>query len=153
MAKKATAADAQLIMQLYDLRREAEMRRARNWWVGGFWPRSADDFSKVAFTPGTQENNWLRQVTGYWSMAAAFVQQGALNADLFLQPAVSGEMFIVFAKVQPFLKELREKAGDPHMFENIEKVIMGSKFGRERLKFIVKRVEMMREKMTAAKAS
>ncbi len=153
MAKKATAADAQLIMQLYDLRREAEMRKARNWWFTGFWPRNADDFTKVAFTPGTQENNWLRQVTGYWSMAAAFVLQGALNADLFLQPAVSGEMFIVFAKVQPFLKDLREKAGDPHMFENIEKVIMSSKFGRERIKFILKRVETMREKIAAAKAS
>ena len=153
MAKKATAADAQLIMQLYDLRREAEMRKARNWWFTGFWPLNADDFTKVAFTPGTQENNWLRQVSGYWSMAAAFVLQGALNADLFLQPAVSGEMFIVFAKVQPFLKELREKTGDPHIFENIEKVIMSSKFGRERIKFIVKRVETMREKVAAAKAS
>src|SRR6202162_1286397 len=129
MAKKATAADAQLIMQLYDLRREAEMRRARNWWVGGFWPRSADDFSKVAFTPGTQENNWLRQVTGYWSMAAAFVLQGALNEELFIQPAVSGEMFVLFAKVHPFLKELREKTGDPEMFGNIEKVINGSEDG------------------------
>lgn len=153
MAKKATAADAQLILQLYDLRREAEMRKARNWWFTGFWPRTADDFMKVAFAPGSQENNWLRQVTGYWSMAAAFVLQGALNADLFLQPAVSGEMFIVFAKVQPFLKELREKAGDPHMFDNIEKVIASSKFGRERLKFMIKRVETMREKMAAAKVS
>ena len=147
MAKKATAADAQLIMQLYDLRREAEMRKARSWWFTGFWPRSADDFMKIAFTPGSQENNWLRQVSGYWSMAASFVLQGALNADLFLQPAVSGEMFIVFAKVYPFLKELREKAGDPHMFGTIEQVINSSKFGRERLKFMVKRVEMMREKM------
>ena len=153
MAKKATSADAQLILQLYDLRREAEMRKARNWWFTTFWPRSADDFMKVGFSSGTQENNWLRQVSGYWSMAASFVLHGALNADLFLQPAVSGEMFIVFAKVQPFLKELREKAGDPHMFASIEKVIMSSKFGRDRLKFMLKRVEMMREKMVAAKAS
>ena len=153
MSKKATSADAQLILQLYDLRREAEMRKARNWWVNEFWPRSAEDFMKVAFTPGSQENNWLRQVTGYWSMAASFVLQGALNAELFLQPAVSGEMFIVFAKIQPFLKELREKAGDQHMFANIEKAIMSSKFGRERMKFISKRVEMMREKVAAAKAS
>jgi len=153
MAKKATAADAQLIMQLYDFRREAEMRKARSWWFTGFWPRNADDFNKVAFTPGTQENNWLRQVSGYWSMAAAFVLQGALNADLFLQPAVSGEMFIMFAKVQPFLKELREKADDPALFGAVEKVIMSSKWGRERLKFMIKRVEMMREKMAAAKAS
>lgn len=152
MSKKATSADAQLILQLYDLRREAEMRKARNWWVAEFWPRSAEDFMKVAFTPGSEENNWLRQVSGYWSMAASFVLQGALNADLFLQPAVSGEMFIVFAKVQPFLKDLREKAGDSHMFANIEKVIMSSKFGRERIKFMSKRVEMMREKVAAAKA-
>jgi hypothetical protein len=147
MAKKATAADAQLIMQLYDLRREPEMRKARNWWFVGFWPRSADDFMKIAFAPGSPENNWLRQVSGYWSMAASFVLQGALNAELFLQPAVSGEMFIVFAKVYPFLKELREKAGDPQMFGTIEKVINSSKYGRERFKFMLKRVETMREKM------
>ena len=153
MAKKATATDAQLIMQLYDLRREAEMRKARSWWFTGFWPKTADDFMKVSSTPGSPENNWLRQVAGYWSMAASFVLHGALNAELFLQPAVSGEMFIVFAKVQPFLKELREKAGDPQMFGNIEKVIMGSKYGRERLKFMSKRVETMREKMASAKAS
>ncbi|MGA2021297.1 MAG: hypothetical protein ABSH02_11960 [Candidatus Sulfotelmatobacter sp.] len=153
MPKKATPADAELIMQLYDLRREAEMRKARNWWFTGFWPRSADDFLKIAFAPGTPENNWLRQVSGYWSMAASFVLQGALNADLFIQPAVSGEMFIMFAKVQPFLKELREKAGDPEMFGTIEKVIMSSKYGRERFKFMLKRVEMMRERIALAKAS
>ena len=153
MSKKATAADAQLIMQLYDLRREAEMRKARSWWLGEFWPQSADDFTKVVGATGSQENNWLRQVGGYWSMAASFVLQGALNEDLFLQPAVSGEMYFVFAKIQPFLGELREKAGDQHMFANIEKVIISSKFGRERIKFISKRVEMMREKVAAAKAS
>jgi hypothetical protein len=146
MPKKATAADAQLILQLYDLRREAEMRKARNWWVNGFWPESADDFMKIAGAMGSQENNWLRQVSGYWSMAAAFVLQGALNEELFIQPAVSGEMFLVFGKVQPFLKELREKMGDPHMLENIEKVITGSKFGRERLKLTLKRLQTTREK-------
>src|SRR6266852_9039297 len=89
MAKKATPKDAELIMQLYDLRREPEMRKARHWWLAEFWPDSADDFIKIASTLGTQENNWLRQVGGYWAMAAAFVSSGALNVDLFLQPAVS----------------------------------------------------------------
>jgi hypothetical protein len=153
MSKKATATDAQLIMQLYDLRREPEMRKARSWWLGEFWPQNADDMLKVVGATGTQENNWLRQVGGYWSMAAAFVLQGALNEELFIQPAVSGEMVFVFAKVQPFLKELREKIGDPQMFENIEKVITGSKFGRERLKLTLKRVETLREKRGLAKAS
>ena len=153
MAKKPTASDAQLILQLYDLRREAEMRKARNWWFVQFWPKTADDFMEIVFASGSQENNWLRQVSGYWSMAASFVLHGALSEELFLQPAVSGEMFIVFAKVHPFLKELREKAGDPHMFGVIEKVIMRSKFGRERLKFMLKRVETMRERVASAKAA
>jgi hypothetical protein len=153
MSKKATAIDAQLIMQLYDLRREAEMRKARNWWVTGFWPESADDFMKIGGAMGSQENNWLRQVSGYWSMAAGFVLQGALSEELFIQPAVSGEMFLIFAKVQPFLKELREKMADPHVFENIEKVITGSKFGRERLKLTLKRVQTTREKRAQGKTS
>ena len=153
MSKKATATDAQLILQLYDLRREAEMRKARSWWFVQFWPKNADDFMKIAFAPGSEENNWLRQVHGYWSMAASFVLHGALSSDLFLQPAVSGEMFIIFAKVHPFLKELREKAGDPEMFGAIEKVIMSSKYGRDRFKFMLKRVEMMREKMAGSKAA
>jgi hypothetical protein len=153
MPKKATATDAQLIMQLYDLRREAEMRKARNWWIGEFWPQSADDFVKVAGAAGAKENDWLRQVSGYWSMAASFVLHGALSEQLFIQPAVSGEMFLLFAKVHPFLKELREKTGDPHLFGNIEKVITGSRFGRERLKLSLKRVEMIREKRMAAKVS
>ena len=152
MSKKPTATDAQLIMQLYDLRREAEIRKERSWWLGEFWPQSADDFMKIAGAMGSQENNWLRQVGGYWSMAASFVLQGALNEELFIQPAVSGEMFFVFAKVHPFLKELREKIGDPQLFGNIEKVITKSKFGRERLKFTLKRIEMQRGKR-AAKAS
>jgi hypothetical protein len=153
MAKKATTSDAHLILELYDLRREAEMRKARNWWAGEFFPQSADEFMKVAFAMGSQENNWLRQVGGYWGMAASFVLQGVLNEELFLQPAFSGEMFFMFAKVHPFLKELREKSGDPNMFLNIEKVIMHSKWGRQRLQFVLKRVEMMRQKRMELKAS
>jgi len=153
MPKKPTAADAQLILQLYDLRREPEMRKARNWWVVDFWPQNTDDFMKIAGAMGSQENNWLRQVGGYWSMAASFVLHGALSEELFIQPAVSGEMFLIFAKVHPFLKELREKTGDPQMFANIEKVVTNSKFARERLKLTLKRVETMREKWSMAKAS
>jgi len=145
MAKKPSATDAGLILQLYDLRREAEMRKARNWVLTEFSPRSADDFIKVAMALGSQENNWMRQVWGYWSMAAAFVLQGALSEELFLRPAVSGEMFVMFGKVYPFLKELRERLGDPEAFVDIEAVIMRTKWGRERLKFIVKRIETWRE--------
>jgi hypothetical protein len=153
MGKKATPMDAQLILHLYELRREAEMRKARSWWLGEFWPENADDFLKVQSNLGSQENNWLRQVAGYWSMAASFVLQGALNEEMFIQPAVSGEMYFLFAKVHPFLKELREKMGDPNFFGNIEKAINHSKFGRDRLQFTLKRVAMMREKRAAAKGN
>jgi hypothetical protein len=146
MAKKPTAADAELILKLYDLRRESEMRKARSWWLNEFWPQNADDFAKIARAMGSQENNWLRQVGGYWSMAASFVLQGVLNEELFIQPAVSGEMYFLLAKVHPFLEELREKMGDPHLFGNIEKVITKSKFGRERLKFTLNRVEAISQK-------
>ncbi len=153
MSKKPTTADAHLILQLYDLRREAEMRKARNWWVTEFFPQSADEFLKIASAMGTQENDWLRQVGGYWSLAASFVLQGVLNEDLFLQPAFSGEMFLIFAKIHPFLKELREKIGDPEMFKNIEKAITHTKWGRDRLQFVLKRVETMRQKRAERKTS
>jgi hypothetical protein len=149
MAKKATAKDAELIIQLYDLRREPEMRKARNWWMGEFWPENADDFMKVASSTGTQENNWLRQVAGYWSMAAAFVLSGALNADLFLQPSISGEMYFIFAKIQPFIGEVRAKIGDPNSFRNLETVIRSTKFGRDRLEFTLGRVNQMKERRAA----
>jgi hypothetical protein len=147
MAKKATAEDAQLILKLYDLRREPELRKARHWWLVEFSPRSADDFMNVAWAIGTQENNWLRQVTSYWGMAASLVRQGVLNEELFLRPSVSGEMFVIFAKVHPFLAELRKQTEDPEPFLDMEKVIMNTKWGRERLKFILKRIQIMRERM------
>ena len=146
MSKKPTATDAQLILQLYDLRREAEMRKARNWWVVEFWPQSTDDFMKIMGTLGSQENNWLRQGASYWGMAASLVRQGVLDEELFLRPACSGEMFFIFAKVYPFLTELREKLADQEVFLDVEKVVTGTKWGRERLKFILTRIEAMREK-------
>jgi len=141
MAKKATPHDAALIMKLYDLRREAEMRKARNWLTTEFWPQSADEFIKVVNSFPSQENAWLRQVGGYWDMAAAFVLQGALNEELFLQPGCSGEMFFIFAKVYPFLKEFREKTNNPDAFTNIEKVATGSKTARKRLERVSKNVQ------------
>jgi hypothetical protein len=147
MSKRANAADAQLILKLYELRREPEMRKARNWWFNDFWPNNADDFLKVAWAMGSEENNWLRQVSGYWGMTASWVLQGALSEELFLRPSSSGEMFVMFGKVHPFIKDLREKLGDPEAFLDIEKVITNTKWGRERLKFISKRIETWREKM------
>jgi hypothetical protein len=151
MSITPTTADAELIMKLYDLRREAELRKARNWWIG-FWPESADDILKIATALGTQENAWMRQVGGYWEMAASFVLHGTLNRELFLEPSFSGEMFVVFGKVEPFLKELREKMQNPAIFANVEKLIATSEGAPERLKQTQQRMAMMR-KAAQAKAA
>src|SRR5271169_3188341 len=145
MAKKATAHDAELIMKLYDLRREAEMRKARSWFTAEFWPQSAAELIKVASAFPSQENAWIRQVGGYWDMAASFVLHGALSEELFLQPGCSGEMFFIFAKVYPFLKEFREKTNNPDAFANIEKVATGSKLARRRLERVPKNIENRRK--------
>jgi hypothetical protein len=154
MAKKPTAADAELILKLYDLRREAEIRKARNWWLINFWPESAEDFMKVGMAMGTQENNWLRQVSGYWNLAASLVEHGSLSRDLFLEPSFSGEMFVIYAKVRPFLKDLREKMKNPRIFANVENLINSTKQSREFLKTMEGNLANMR-KMRAemAKAS
>jgi hypothetical protein len=157
MSTKATAADAELIIKLYDLRREAEMRKARNWWLTTFWPESVDDIAKIGMAMGTQENNWLRQVGGYWEMAAAMVLHGALNEDLFLELGFSGEMFFFFTKVYPFLPELRERFKSPNMFGNVEKLINRSEKGREIFKQYQERLaarkQAMKESAAKAKAS
>jgi len=145
MAKKATPHDAQLIMQLYDLRREAEMRKARNWLTVEFWPQNADEFIKVASSFPSQENAWLRQVGGYWDMAASFVLQGALNEELFLQPGCSGEMFFLLGKIYPFLKEFREKTNSPEAFVNMERLATSSKTGRKRLERNIMRFAQRRK--------
>jgi hypothetical protein len=145
MPKKPTIDDARLILELYDLRREAEMRKARHWWVATFWPKCADDFVKVATAMGTEENNWLRQVGGYWGIAVSFVLNGVLSEKLFFQVPFCGEMYFIFAKVRPFLPELREKMKNPHMFLTIEQAIMGSKVARPQFEQVEARVAAMRQ--------
>jgi hypothetical protein len=147
MPKKPTPADAELILKLYDLRREAEIRKARNWWFVNFSPENADDVLKVAQAMGTQENAWLRQVASYWDLAASLVVHGALDETLFLEPAFSGEMFLIFAKLHPFLKEVREKMQNPGMLANVENVIKKSKASQERLKLVEQRMAARRKQM------
>ena len=144
MSPTPSAADAELILKLYDLRREAELRKARSWWLG-FWPEKAEDVVKIATAAGTQENAWFRQVSGYWEMAAALVLHGTVHRDLFLEPSISGEMFFIFAKIHPFLEEVRQKLRSPAAFGNVERLIMTSVGGPERLKQVQERQARMRK--------
>lgn len=149
MPQKPTVEQARLILELYNLRREPEMRKARQWWLTTFWPTCADDFLKVSMDFGSQENNWLRQVGGYWGIATTFVLNGLISDKLFFEPAFCGELYFIFAKVRPFLKELREKAKNPDLFLLSEKAIYGSKLGRAQFEKVEARVNTLRPKRGA----
>ena len=149
MAQKPTVEQARLILELYNLRREPEIRKAREWWLTTFWPTCADDFIKVAMDFGSQENNWLRQVGSYWGIATTFVLNGLINEKLFFEPSFCGELYFIFAKVRPFLKEIREKAKNPDLFLLSEKAIYGSKLGLAQFEKVEARVNMLRPKQGA----
>src|SRR6266704_756464 len=145
MAKKPTADDARLILELYDLRREPELRKARQWWLITFWPKNADEFVKVATAMGSEENHWLRQVGSYWGIAVSFVLNGVVSEQLFFQLAFCGELYFIFAKVRPFLTALREKMNNPDLFLTMEKAILGSKVARTQFERVESRVAAMRQ--------
>ena len=145
MRNNSVAQDARLIVQLDRLREEAEMRKARRWWRDEFCPRTAADYLKIEMAHGCPQNKWLRQVVTYWGMAASFVLDGTLSEKAFLRPDFSDEMFAVFAKVQPFLKQLRARTQNPEFMMNVEQVILNSKEARERLREASKRINTRRK--------
>lgn len=120
---------ADLILKLYDLRREATMRKARDWFFM-FNPQSAQDYMATMMDP--EVGGYLRMVASYWDMAAAMVNHGAIDADLFNDTV--GEHMLVFAKIEPFLAELREMWQEPKSFYHLEKVILDKPGGAEKLK-------------------
>jgi hypothetical protein len=137
--------DSRLIVQLDRLRADSEMREARRWWREEFWPRSAAHYLRVEMAHGSPQMKSLRQVVTYWGMAASFVLDGTLSEKTFLRPEFSAEMFAMFAKVQPFLKQLRERTHNPEFMANVEKVILNSREARERLRVAAKQNQMRRK--------
>jgi len=138
---------AELILKLYDLRRETKMREARNW-IFSFNPTSAEQYWQTMMDP--EVGGYLRMVTSYWDMAAAMVNHGAIDADLFNETA--GEHVMVFAKVQPFLAELREKFQNPDAFKNLERVILDAPNGAEKLAKTQEWLKTINEQIAAAQA-
>lgn len=137
----ATPADCQVVMQLYDLRREPEMRKARSWFAM-FDPQSVDELVRVVTAGGTDENRYFRMVTSYWEMAAAMVLHGAVNEGLFLD--TQGEMFFIFAKLAPHLQGYREKTQNPEAMKKMETLINKSDEAKKRLKAFSERISRMR---------
>lgn len=150
-SSNATPADAELVLKLYDLRREAKMREARDWFATSDF-KSYEDFTRIVFQFGAKENAYFRQVTGYWDMAAALVLHGALNPKLFFD--TQGEMWFVFSKIKPFLAQARQQMKAPQMLKNMEAVATGSPEGQQRVSDMEERLKMfaqMRAQQAAAK--
>ncbi len=145
---QATYQDAELVLKLYDLRREAVMRQARDF-VGNFNPSSFQELMAVVGMFGTKENAYVRQVYGYWEMVASLIVHGTLNAAL--AEDTLGEMYFVYAKIQPFLSQMRETMKSPEFLQNLQKVIEGTPEKRERLERMKERMAEF-AKMRAASA-
>lgn len=138
---KAESAD--LILKLYETRREPVMRNARSWMIT-FFPESADDVMRAIMNPDTSA--YYRMVMTYWDMAASFVNHGAIDEEMFTD--ANAEYFVLFAKIEPFLAELKETMGNPKMLANLEKLVMRQPNARERLQ---KSRESMKRVMEARK--
>jgi hypothetical protein len=121
------AKSAELILKLYELRREDVMRQARNWFFT-FNPDSAEDVTAAA---RGQHSAYYRMVTSYWDMACSFVNHGAIDEQMFLD--ANGEQNFVFAKVQPFIAEIREMSKNPTYLEHLEKLVMKQPEAEQRL--------------------
>jgi hypothetical protein len=147
MSSQPTAQDAELILKLYDLRREPVMREARAF-VAQFSPKSVDDLLAVAMAGNTKENAYVRQVTGYWAMAASLVNHGAINRELAL--ANYGEMFFVYAKLAPYVEAFREKMGSPDFCKHIQQLVESSEENKQRLAGMQKMQAEMAKRRAAA---
>lgn len=149
-SSKATAQDAELILKLYDLRREAVMRKARNFMATEFWPQNYDQFKAVLSAFGTEQNAWMRQVWTYWDMAAAMVLKGAINEDLFFE--TSGEPYFYYAKFKPFIDQTRKDFNSPEFMANLEKLVNKTPQAKDRVKRLEARIKARAAQMSAAKA-
>jgi len=126
--------DANLILKLYELRRETVMREARNWFFT-FNPTSVQDFFDVLMS---EHGGHYRMVVSYWDMAASMVNQGAIDEELF--NASGGEMIFIYAKIARFLPELRVVFGNQELLQNMETLV-------KRIPNIDEKIEQMNERM------
>jgi hypothetical protein len=135
------------ILRLYELRSEETMRKARDWFATGFHPESTQDILNVLVGEHSAK---FRMVASYWDMAAAFVVFGAINQDMF--NAINTEHVIVYAKLQPFLSELRAVPGiPPYLYlKHLEPVVQSIPDSEERIAVMRRYIKSRREPQTAA---
>jgi hypothetical protein len=137
----ATPVDsATLILKLFELRREPTLREARAWFLRDFNPQTLEEALTIA---GGPKNDWFRMVIGYWDMAASFVVHGAIDAEMFR--AANTEMVATFAKIQPFIDDVRRISKIPEFAANIQQVIAGQKGGEERMAMLREQFRKMQD--------
>ncbi len=146
-AAMATAQDAEIILKLYELRRETEMRKARDYITNEFWPESFEGLWKEIGMTG-DKYRWFRQVYAYWEMAAALAVSGAVDEDLFVTTQV--EMIYTFARISPFLKNFRETS--PDFMMSITTLCERNVKARELLARAEKQIPLFRQKVAELKA-
>jgi hypothetical protein len=110
--------DANLILKLYDLRREEVMRKARNWYIQEFNPESLQELSDVMMS---DKSAYFRMVATYWDMAASLVNHGAIDEEMFADANM--EHVVIFAKIEPFIAEARTTFGAQNYLVNLEKLV------------------------------
>lgn len=117
MAATATYDDANLILRLYEMRREERMRKAREWFGGEFKVKTLEEFQKLC-PPGSGMNASYRMVVSYWEMAASFITSGVLNQTLFFQSGT--ELLFVWERIRDIVPALRESTKNPTLWKNLE---------------------------------
>jgi hypothetical protein len=145
----ATPADAEIILKLYELRRESVMREARAWITGEFWPATAQEYFEVASNPSDPHNAFLRMVLGYWEMAAAMVLHGAVSAELFVD--CNNEGFFLLAKFSPFLDSIRER--NPMFMQKTSEMIKRFTAAAAKYEAVQKNVDNMRSNRLKQRSS
>ena len=136
-------AEGELILKLYDLRREPTMRKARDWFFMEFNPESVADVNAAMFS---EHSGHLRMVLSYWDMAAGLVNYGSISAELFGE--TNGEHFSVFAKMELLVGEIRAMYG-PQFLANLEKLVDATPNGRERCLQMRERMKGIRAQMAS----
>ena len=129
--------DANLILKLYDLRREPVMREARNWFFS-FNPTSAAEYMETLMGP---QGAYARMVISYWDMAASLVNNGAIDEKMFNE--ANGEHLFIFAKIEPILEEMRTIMNAPDALKNFETLVRRVPENKEKLAEIRDRIKMI----------
>jgi len=117
--------DADLVLRLFDLRRESKLREARSW-MGSFYPDSVEDLYRAYMS----RDNYLRMAAGYWDIATSLVNLGVVHRGLFVE--AGGEAFFLWAKVGELVPGFREKTGNAGFLANVERFVRETPGGPER---------------------